>query len=51
LFVVNKNQADANKSLVGDACKQSSSRLSLTIGVEEMQGTIPKTVRLNAISK
>lgn len=51
LFVVNKDQADTNGNWIGDACEQLSDKLSLSIAIQKMEWTVPKTVTFGALSK
>ncbi|AHB40990.1 hypothetical protein P148_SR1C00001G0183 [candidate division SR1 bacterium RAAC1_SR1_1] len=51
LFIVNKDQADTNGNGVGDACEQLSANLSLSIAIQKMEGSVPKTITFGALSK
>jgi len=51
LFVVNKDQSDTNNNWIGDACEKTSPKLSLSIAIQKMEGSLPKTVTFGALSK
>lgn len=51
LFIINKDQSDTNNNGIWDACEQSAATLSLSIAVQKIEGTLPKTVTFWALSK
>lgn len=51
LFVVNKDQSDTNGNWVWDACEESFAKLSLSIAIQKMEGSVPKTITFGALSK
>ncbi|MDD3262458.1 MAG: PKD domain-containing protein [Candidatus Absconditabacteria bacterium] len=51
LFIINPDQSDLNGNNIGDICEKLSQKLSLSIAIQKMEGTLPKTVTFGALSK
>ncbi len=51
LFIPNKDQKDSNNNWIWDACDWLSAQLSLSIAIQKMEWTVPKTVSFAAMSK
>jgi len=51
LFFVNSDQADLDKNWLGDACEQQAAKLSLSIAIQKIEWSVPKTITFGALSK
>ena len=51
LFIVNQDQSDTDGDFIGDACVDSAAKLSLSIAIQDIQWSLPKTVTFGALSK